>query len=255
VKRGFTLLLSLLSAASCAHAEQLAVPSRPAVEILASQRVNNREQRVVFPITPGRTGVAAIAVRSGSETIQLQSLEIAYANGEHKNIELSEAIPPGRQSRMSEIPAPAPIVEIVVWKRPGLRTGETMMQVLATRQQAPRPAAAPAQSGFQLLDSQNVDQRGERISFRLGRGEHRYTAIKLRALDDPLTFTRAEIEFDDGQKHDVKFFIRVEPGQTTAAFEIPGEPRQIDRITAWKLPSTHPGRTGIELLGLAAPKR
>src|SRR6185436_11497341 len=118
------------------------------------------------------------------------------------------------------------------------------LQLLAARPQAPRRAEEPVKRAFQVLDSQNVDQRGERISFRLGRGEHRYLAIKLRPLDDPLTITRAEIQFEDGQKQNFKVFIRVEPGKETPAFEIPGEPREIDRITAWKLPSTQPGRTG-----------
>jgi hypothetical protein len=240
--------------AGSAYAQQTAPPAQPEVEIIGTQRANNREQRVIFRLDPARAGVAAVAVRSGSEPIQLQSLDIAYANGEHKNVELPETILPGRQSRLSEVDAAAPIVEIVVWKRPGVRPGETTLQLLAARPQAPRRAEEPVKRAFQVLDSQNVDQRGERISFRLGRGEHRYLAIKLRPLDDPLTITRAEVQFEDGQKQDFKVFIRVEPGKETPPFEIPGEPHQIERITAWKLPSMHPGRTGIELLGLAAPK-
>jgi hypothetical protein len=254
VNRGCPLvLLSLLTMASGSHAQQTGPPVQSEVEIIATQRVNNREQRVIFRLDPARAGVAALAIRSGSEPIQLQSLDIAFANGEHKNVELPESILPGRQSRLSEVDAAAPIVEVVVWKRPGLMPGETTLQLLATRPQA-RKAEEPVKRVFHVLDSQNVDQRGERISFRLGRGEHRYLAIKLRPLDDPLTITRAEIQFENGQKQDFKVFIRVEPGKETPAFEITGEPSEIDRITAWKLPSTQPGRTGIELLGLAAPK-
>lgn len=253
--RGCALVVvSLLTVANAAQAQTGTPPPQPPLEILASQRANNREQRVVFRLEPGRAGLAAIGVRSGSEAVQLQSLDIAFANGEHRNIELPETILPGHQSRLSEIGAATPIVEVVVWKRPGLTPGETMLQLLATRQQTARRPEEPVKHQFHLLDSQNVDQRGERISFRLGRGEHRYTAIKLRPLDDPLTITRAEIQFENGQKQNFKVFIRVEPGKETPAFEIPGEPHQIERITAWKLPSMHPGRTGIELLGLAAPK-
>ncbi len=121
MKRGCTLvLLSLLTMAGGSHAQQTVPPAQPEVEIIATQRVNNREQRVIFRLDPARAGVAAVAVRSGSEPIQLQSLDIAYANGEHKNVELPETILPGRQSRLSEVDATVPIVEVVVWKRPGL---------------------------------------------------------------------------------------------------------------------------------------
>lgn len=222
----------------------------PSVEILAAERTNNREQRVIFHLGKGKTGFTGIAVRSGTEPVQLLSFEVAYANGVHKTVELGETILPGRQSQLSPVDAAVPITEVTLWKRPGLNSGETMLQLLGARKrEAPQASAAP-KIGFQVLARENIDQRGERILFRLGRGEHRYAAIKFRALDDPLTITRAEVLFENGQRQTFETFARAEPGQETRTFEIAGEPLKIDRITAWKLPRPDLGRTSVELLGL-----
>lgn len=223
----------------------------PGVEILVAERTNNREQRVIFHLGKGKAGFTGIAVRSGTEPVQLLSFEIAYANGEHKTVQLGETILPGRQSQLSPVDAAVPITEVTLWKRPGLNPGETMLQLLGARKREAPQASAASTTGFQVLARENIDQRGERILFRLGRGEHRYAAIKFRALDDPLTITRAEVLFKNGARQTFETYVRAEPGQETRAFEIAGEPLEIDRITAWKLPSQHPGRTSVELLGLA----
>jgi hypothetical protein len=242
------------TAAGAALGQERTLAPTPSLQILAAERANNREQRVIFRLGNGRAGIAGLSVRSGSDSVQLLSFEVAYANGEHKTIELGETILPGRQSQVRPVDSAVPITEVILWKRPGLDPGETMFQLLGTRKREAPPNHAAASGGFKVLASQNVDQRGERILFRLGRGEHRYTAIKIRALDDPITITRAEVQFENGQKQTFEGFTHVKPGQETLAYEITGEPRQINRITAWKLASPHPGRTGVELLGLAANK-
>ncbi len=182
-----TLVALTLAAGAAASTGLAQAPASANLEIIASRA--HQQSRAARDIPPRqRQGWTCRPLPSAadSDSIQLLSFEVAYANGEHKTIQLRRNHParppepaaPGRARRSHHRG------DALEASRPQSRRNHARSSSGARKREAP-PNHAAATGGFQVLASQNVDQRGERILFRLGRGEHRYAAIKIRALDDP----------------------------------------------------------------------
>lgn len=114
--------VTLLAAAAAAGA--------PAFEVLASARINNRTESVVFRLDQRPANVSAIRVRSGSLPVTLVDIEIHFVDGGFARSAGDETLPPGRQSRALAVDSGRAIRRAIVLKRPGLTPGETTLQLL-----------------------------------------------------------------------------------------------------------------------------
>ncbi|MGE0022678.1 MAG: hypothetical protein AB7S70_03490 [Hyphomicrobium sp.] len=101
-----------------------------AFEVLASARTNNRTASLAFRIPAHQANVSAICLRSGSLAITLTGIEIAFADGTGQRATLQETIPPGARSSTIPVDHRRAISQVIVTKQPGLRPGETMIQLL-----------------------------------------------------------------------------------------------------------------------------
>lgn len=101
-----------------------------APELLAQARVNNRTESIVFRLDPRQARVSEIRIRSGSLTVHIEAVEILFADGGHARAILGETLPPGYQSRPIPVDSRPAISRVLVSKRPGLRSGETTLQLL-----------------------------------------------------------------------------------------------------------------------------
>lgn len=106
-----------------------AVASEP-FEVLSTVRANHRASVVSFRIQGRQSHVSALAVRSGSLAITIAGLEIAFADGGFARFAAQEMVPAGHQSRVFPVDGSRAITEVLVTMRPGLRPGETALQLL-----------------------------------------------------------------------------------------------------------------------------
>lgn len=103
-----------------------------ALEILGQARVNNRTDLVTFRIAPSQAHASALRIRSGSLAVTLVAIEIEFTDGTHHRLMTQETLPPGHQSAAIAFRPGRVMARVLVSKKPGLRDGETMLQLLGT---------------------------------------------------------------------------------------------------------------------------
>lgn len=101
-----------------------------ALEVLGIARVNNRVETMLFRIAPHQAHVSELYVRSGSLAVTLVGVEVEYADGGLARFKLQDPLPPGQQSRPIPIDRTRAMKNVFVAKQPGLRPGETAIQLL-----------------------------------------------------------------------------------------------------------------------------
>jgi hypothetical protein len=110
-----------------------------ALEILGHARVNNRTDLVVFKIAPSQAHASALRIRSGSLAVTLAAVEIEFTDGTHHRVMTQESLAPGHQSAAIAIDPGRTMARVLVSKKPGLRDGETVLQLLgAVEKRNPR---------------------------------------------------------------------------------------------------------------------
>jgi len=106
-------------------------------EVLASAHTNNRTSSLAFRIPAHQANVSAIAIRSGSLTVTLAGIEIEFADGTYQRATHQETIPPGATSKSIPVDPRRAISQVFVTKQPGLRPGETLIQLLGKTERTP----------------------------------------------------------------------------------------------------------------------
>ena len=76
--------------------------------------------------------MSAIRIRSGSLILKLVAVEIEFADGNTQRASLNQALAPGQQSQPIALDPSRTIREITVVKQPGLRDGDTTIQIIGT---------------------------------------------------------------------------------------------------------------------------
>jgi hypothetical protein len=110
----------------------LATPAAAqALEVIGRARSNNRVEVVAFRIDPGSAFISELRVRSGSLSMLLVAVEVEFADGGLARTLIGDALVPGQQSPPVAVDRKRAVRRIIVVKRPGLRDGETELQVLA----------------------------------------------------------------------------------------------------------------------------
>ena len=134
LRSGAILAAGLLIVASCAS-----FAGTPTLEILGQIRVNNRTDLVAFKIVPSQAHASALRIRSGSLAVTLAAVEIEFTDGTHHRVMTQESLAPGHQSAAIAIDPSRTMVRVLVSKKPGLRDGETVLQLLgAVEKRNPR---------------------------------------------------------------------------------------------------------------------
>jgi len=108
------------------------------LEVLATARANNRTASVVFSIAPYQARVSELRLRSGSLALTLAGLEITFADGTTDRVTLEGTLPPGHQSQPIPVDPERTLRQVLLSARPGLRPGETTIQLLGKIERPPR---------------------------------------------------------------------------------------------------------------------
>ncbi|WP_333793773.1 hypothetical protein [Hyphomicrobium sp.] len=99
-------------------------------EILSTVRTSHRAGVVRFRIPAHQSRISELSLRSGSLAMSIAGLEIAFADGGFARIAAQETVPAGHQSRAFPVDGRRAVTEVVVTLRPGLRQGDTVLQLL-----------------------------------------------------------------------------------------------------------------------------
>lgn len=119
----FVLGLALvLACAGPAGAQEL--------ELIGAARISHLATSATVRPAPHQTRLTEIRVRSGSLALHLEAVEIVFADGGLERAVVQESLAPGHRSRPIPVDGRRPVREILVMKRPGMRPGETILQVL-----------------------------------------------------------------------------------------------------------------------------
>ena len=101
-----------------------------ALEVLGTARTNNRTDTLTFRVPAHQTHVSALRIRSGSLAMTLSGIEIEFADGAFERVKLQDTLAPGQQSRPIPVDHRRAVSRVFVAKQPGLRPGETTVQLL-----------------------------------------------------------------------------------------------------------------------------
>ena len=123
-------MLALCREPARAHAQ--------ALEVLGTARTNNRTESLTFRVPHHQAHISALRIRSGSLATTLAGIEIEFADGGLERIKVQETLAPGRQSRSIPVDRRRAVARVFVTKRPGLRPGETVVQLLGEIERAAR---------------------------------------------------------------------------------------------------------------------
>lgn len=104
-----------------------------ALEVLGTVRSNNRAEILDFRVLAHQTHVSELRIRSGSLGVTLTGIEIEFADGAPARATLQDTLAPGQQSRPIAVDPGRAVTRVIVTKRPGLRPGETAIQLLGRR--------------------------------------------------------------------------------------------------------------------------
>lgn len=100
------------------------------LEVVGSVRATHLQASLTFRLSAPQTRLSEIRVRSGSLALHLEAVEIVFADGGIERTILNQSLPPGHRSGAIRVDAGRQIREILVTKRPGMRPGETTLQLL-----------------------------------------------------------------------------------------------------------------------------
>lgn len=242
-------------------AERRPAPPPPPVaggrpEVIDTQTVDNTLDTIAFRVGPRDGRLAKIAIRAVDGPLTFRNVQVTFGNGEQQNFDAIQRIEAGQESTIMDLAGDARIVtQVTVQKRPSWRAGSTRVELLGTRRPAPPPPLAGA-PGFDIIDRQVVDQRSDRVLFRVPRGEGPFTKIRFHAVDDAITFRHIQLVFANGEVQDIDVFERLEPGEVSPDILVTnGERRNIDQVIVTKRPSWRTGVSKLELLGFEPPRR
>ncbi|HEX2841740.1 hypothetical protein [Hyphomicrobium sp.] len=111
-------------------------------DLIGMARANHRTTHVTLQIPARQSHVTEIAVRSGSLSMTLQSIEITFADGSQRRIAIDDTLRPGHASRAIPVDSQRTVRTVSIVKRPGLMPGETVIQLLG--RVVPAPETRPS---------------------------------------------------------------------------------------------------------------
>ena len=109
---------------------------------------------------------------------------------------------------------------------------------------------ATAQGRWEMLGSRQVGFQVERDSIS-GRGEGRFSVIRLCVGYNAVHFRDVEVVFANGERQSLAINARVRPGQCTPNLDLRGEARRVDRIDlVYNSVPNFRGRATVAVYGL-----
>lgn len=111
-------------------------------------------------------------------------------------------------------------------------------------------AAAQNAPAPEVIARQTVNNREQRVVFRLGRQTGQITALSVRTGGEPVLIRSLEIVFAGGGRRSLGLDEWITAGEATTSIDF--GPDQIEQVIVWKQPSVRPGRADLQLLGVVS---
>jgi hypothetical protein len=201
------------------------------LELLGNARVNNRAPIILFRVDPRQSRVSEIRFRSGELPVLIETAEILYADGARQRVQILDRLAPGQQSRPIEVDRRRPIREVSVTKRPGLRPGETTLQLIGVVDAGPS-GPPPGQwsgvgpkipQGWVLFGVQEVSFRGDRDVIRVGEQQGRFERLALRISDNDIFLRELTVVYGNGERDRKVIETSIPAGSQTRPIDLRGD--------------------------------
>jgi hypothetical protein len=210
--------------------------------------VRPRIERELIRINPRGEGYTRLGLRAFDGDIEVQELNIRYANNEVERIRINRVIragtglPPidlsGRARRLRDI-------EVVY--RP---FGPARLEVVGREGGRPGPGAGPGPGRWQELGCQRVGFLEGRDVIRVGRNEGTFRAIKLTVSGNRLRLERLRVVYLNGQVEELAVRTVIPEGAETRPIDLSGRHRGIEYIELRYIPQiTFGGRAKVCAFG------
>jgi hypothetical protein len=90
-----------------------------------------------------------------------------------------------------------------------------------------------AQRGWSYLGEANVDGQVDHDNIRVGGGEGRFRAIRLRVENAAIRFDHVVVHYGDGSAVPINIRSRINAGGETRAVDLPGDRRVVESVEIW----------------------
>lgn len=182
--------------------------------------------RDVIPVGVRDGRFTAIRLRAGNNAIRMLDLKVIYANGAPDDIPVRAVIRAGGQSGPLDLRGhdrAIERIELVYAPVPNYR-GRARICVDG------RVAQATGGPAWIQLGCRDVDLALDRDVIRVGGGDGRFTAIRLRAAGNAVQMLDLKVVYGNGEPDDIPVRARIRQGGTSGVLDLRGRDRAIDRI-------------------------
>ncbi len=211
--------------------------------------VRPRVERAMIRVNPRGESYTRLGLRAFDGDVEVQELNIRYANNEVERIRINRVIragtglPPvdlsGRARRLREI-------EVVY--RP---FGAARLVVVGREGRPGGPGPGPGAGRWQELGCQKVGFLEGRDVIRVGRNEGPFRAIKLSVSGNKLRLERLRVVYRNGQAEELAVRTVIPEGAETRPIDLSGRYRGIEYIELRYIPQiTFGGRAKVCAFGL-----
>lgn len=196
--------------------------------------------------------------------VRLLSIRIHYLNGFSEEMNIDKVIRrggrldivlPGERSFLKQVDMRYRSNNLgISIGQGGIRLQQAVIKVFGERiTRRPEALVPPDRGGWEEIDTARLEWRDEQVVLGSGRGDGRFGQLKLRAVGEPVRIRNIAIRFRNGETQAVSLNRRLERGEETAAIDLQGRQRLIDRVTVTVGERRRPGPVELQLLGMRRP--
>jgi hypothetical protein len=199
--------------------------------LFGAQEVSFRGDRDIIRVGEQMGRFERLALRISDNDIFLRELTIVYANGERDRKVIETSIPAGSQTRPIDLKGDRFIreIELVYRSNPG-RRDPAVVEVYGDIANA-WIGDQGRKKGWLMLGAERVSMFSkEREAIRVDPRVGRIKAIRFAARKSDITFYSARIVYDNGAAENLPVTRKLKDGEFTAAFDLHGRGRRVDRI-------------------------
>jgi hypothetical protein len=225
-------------------------------EVLGTQTVAMHQHDRDRILVGRRSGkFSTLKLRVDRNDIFLHALTVRFGNGEEQDVRIGKFIRAGSESDLIDLHGSERAIESVdlyYRARPGGRT-EAVVQLLGLEGDAYRGLAgmAPNRPQWELLGEKVADFKPDRDIIPVGRGEGRFSKIRVKVLRHDIDLLDMKVVYLNGQVDDFRIRRRVRDEEPGVDFDLTGERRGIREIVmTYKTRLNLGGQAIVQVYGL-----
>ncbi len=205
-------------------------------------------------------------VAQGGE-VKMRSIRLVYLNGHVEDLPFNQTLRPGQDLDIDLRGERSYLRQIEMFYKSkfgisigggGIQVKQASIQVLGENVRGggrpdPEPPRLTTPPGWQVLASEGVNLRDDRVVIKVGRREGRIGRLRLQVGGEALRISDLEVRFGNRDVQRIRVNQQVGDGATTGVLDLDGDTRFIDTVTVNLEPRRGRRATQLVLLGSERP--